>query len=130
MNGDFICGKVLSMRYKGKTPVLLVEGIGTREAAEALIGADVYADRNALAPLGEDSYYVDAIIGFAVVDERGGRMGELVGVIDNPAHDILRIASVGGDRELLLPMVDEFVLSVDVAARQIRVRPPDGLDGI
>jgi 16S rRNA processing protein RimM len=87
----------------------------------------VYADRSALAPLGEDSYYVDAITGFAVVDEGGVRIGEAVGVIGNPAHDLLRIAGADGGAEFLLPMIDAFVLSVDMAGREIRVRPPDGL---
>jgi 16S rRNA processing protein RimM len=115
--------------------VLRVEGVETREAAEALVGADVYADRDALAPLDEGSFYVEDIIGYevreegagAVAAEDAGLVGAVAGVIDNPAHDILRIAPKGGGKELLLPMVDEFVLAVDGATRTVTVRLPDGL---
>jgi 16S rRNA processing protein RimM len=126
---DFVRKKVLSMRYTGKTPVLLVEGIHTRDEAESLSGMDVYAEIDALAPLGEGGYYVDEITGFAVVDENGTRIGEVGGILDNPAHDILRISPDQGGGELLLPMVDVFVLAVDTGGRKITVRLPDGIDG-
>jgi 16S rRNA processing protein RimM len=121
--------KVLSMRYAGKTPVLLVEGIHTRDEAERLSGTDVYAEKDALAPLGDGGYYVEELTGFAVVDESGAGIGEVSGILDNPAHDILRISPARGGGELLLPMVDVFVLSVDTAGRVITVRLPDGMAG-
>jgi 16S rRNA processing protein RimM len=127
--GGFIRRKVLSMRYAGKTPVLLVEGIHTRDEAESLSGMEVYAEKGALAPLGDGGYYVDEITGFAVTDEGGARIGEVVGILDNPAHDILRISPDHGGGELLLPMVDVFVLAVDTAGGKVTVRLPDGIEG-
>jgi 16S rRNA processing protein RimM len=124
--GGLIRRKVLAMRYRGKTPLLFVEGVETRMAAEELTGAEVYADADALRPLEEDRYYVEALKGCAVVNERGERLGEAVGVLDNPAHDILRIASPDGS-ELLLPMIDSFVLSVDTDGMVVTVSPPEGL---
>jgi 16S rRNA processing protein RimM len=128
--GDFTRMKVLSIRYRGRTPILLIEGIGTREAAEGFVGADVYVDMKALAPLGEGSYYVEAITGFAVTGENGEAIGDVAGVMDNPAHDILRVAKGGDGAEMLLPMVDAFILSVDMERREVRVRLPDGLADI
>jgi 16S rRNA processing protein RimM len=119
--------EILSMRYTGKTPILRVKGIETREAAEALIGAEVYAHRDSLAPLGTDSYYVEELIGFGVRDESGERIGTVAGILDNPAHDILRIEPTDGGKEILLPMVDSFVASVDERARKITVRLPEGI---
>jgi 16S rRNA processing protein RimM len=123
----FIRRKVLSMRYVGKTPVLLVEGIRTRDEAESLSGDEVYVERDALAPLGDDGYYVDEITGFTVADETGSRIGKVSGILDNPAHDILRICPARGGDELLLPMVDVFVIAIDQGRREITVRLPDGL---
>jgi 16S rRNA processing protein RimM len=125
----FLRVKVLSMRYSGKTPILRLEGIGTREAAEGFVGAGVYAEKGALAPLGDGGYYVEEITGFSVVDEGGAELGEVSGVLENPAHDILRIAPAAarGGGELLLPMVDAFVRAVDMDAGKITVSPPDGL---
>jgi 16S rRNA processing protein RimM len=123
----FVRRKVLSMRYRGMTPILLVDGIDTRDAAESLVGAEVYVDRDALPPLGEGSYYVEAITGFTVAGEDGGRIGEVAGVMASPAHDILRVAPADGCGELLLPMVDAFILSVDTDAEVITAKLPDGL---
>ncbi|MDR0596655.1 MAG: ribosome maturation factor RimM [Clostridiales Family XIII bacterium] len=122
--------EVLSMRYTGKTPILRVRGVETREAAESLIGALVYARKGSLAPLDEGSYFVEDLAGLEVVDEGGGRVGEVAGIIDNPAHDILRIAPGAGGEEILLPMVDEFVLSVAPGDGRIVVRLPDGIGEI
>jgi 16S rRNA processing protein RimM len=69
-------------------------------------------------------------MGFAVADESGGRIGEVAGVLDNPAHDILRVRPAGGGEELLLPMIDEFVRAVDLDGARITVRLPDGLTDI
>jgi 16S rRNA processing protein RimM len=124
--GSLVRRKVLAMKYRGKTPILLVEGVETRTEAESLTGADVYADKDALRPLEEDSYYVEALTGCAVMDEDGGEIGRATGVLDNPAHDILRVALPDG-AELLLPMIDRFVLAVDTDAGVVTVKPPDGL---
>jgi 16S rRNA processing protein RimM len=141
----FTTERVLSIRYHGKTPVLKIAGIETRDDAERYIGVFVYVDRNALAPLEEDSYFVEDIVGFSVVDEAGKTLGRISGVLDNPAHDILRIAPMTPEEvlaedsardsthaaeaknEILLPMVDVFVRNVDTEARRVVVRLPAGL---
>jgi 16S rRNA processing protein RimM len=43
--------------------------------------------------------------------------------MDNGAHPILKVALPGAEKtlELLIPFVDQFVTSVDSAAKRIRV---------
>jgi 16S rRNA processing protein RimM len=118
--------KVLKLRFQGKIPILTLEGITTRSEAEAIIGAEVYADRESLAPLDEDSYYVSDLIGLNVADKTHGDLGKVTGILDNPAHDILRIGDEFG-KEILLPLIDEFIISVDTEAALIKVKIPKGL---
>jgi 16S rRNA processing protein RimM len=52
-------------------------------------------------------------------------LGEVVGLMDNGAHPILRVASPDGVEprtpELLIPFVDQFVASVDQSGKKITV---------
>jgi len=123
-----------SLRLQKRTPVLKLENIDNRNAAEALIGADVYAKLEELRPTEEDSYFVSELVGMEVrlvpaQDGTAGKtIGTVIGVIDNPAHDILEIApaEAGSTGSLLLPLVDAFVQSVDTIARVVTVAPPEG----
>jgi 16S rRNA processing protein RimM len=47
------------------------------------------------------------------------------GVESSPAHDLWVVR--GADREHLIPAVAEIVLDVDVSARRVVIRPPEGL---
>jgi 16S rRNA processing protein RimM len=118
--------KVINLRFQGKIPILTLEGVTTRSEAEALIGAEVYADKDSLAPLEEDSYYVSDLIGLSVADTVRGDIGKVAGILDNPAHDILRIKPREGS-EILLPLIEEFIISIDIDSRLIKVKVPDGL---
>ncbi|MDR0357620.1 MAG: ribosome maturation factor RimM [Clostridiales Family XIII bacterium] len=117
--------EVESLRYSGKTPILKLAGTDDRNAAESYIGAEVFVLFDRLVPPEEGRYYVADLIGLRVEDERGEYLGDAAEIIDNPAHDILRVTSADGD--WMLPMVDVFVLSVDTEAGRIEVRVPDGL---
>ncbi len=47
------------------------------------------------------------------------------GVEASPAHDLWVVRGAG--REHLIPAVAEIVVEVDVEARRIVIRPPEGL---
>ena len=51
--------------------------------------------------------------------------GELSGVEPSPAHDLWVVRSEG--REHLIPAVPEIVREVDLGARRVVIRPPEGL---
>jgi len=126
---------VENIRYSGRVPILKLPGVDDRNAAEALIGFEVFAPEDRLRPVEPDAYLVSDLIGLQVLagdpaNEEGADAGTVIGsvtaVIDNPAHDILEIETPDGQR-VLLPMVDAYILNVDLSARRLRVRPPGGL---
>ncbi len=67
-----------------------------------------------------DELSPDELVGYAVLDESGQMCGEVVDVANNPAHPILEIASENAS--YMIPLVDEYVESVDHDAAQIRCR--------
>jgi 16S rRNA processing protein RimM len=70
-------------------------------------------------------YWVD-LIGHAVVNLRGEILGNVIGLMDNGAHPILRVVeSTETDakktEEILIPFVDRFVTTVDQTEKKITV---------
>jgi len=63
--------------------------------------------------------------GCRVVTEDGRAVGELSAVEPSPAQDLWVVRGAG--REHLIPAVAEIVIEVDVDARRVVIRPPEGL---
>jgi 16S rRNA processing protein RimM len=112
---------VLACRAVGGGYLLRLEGVADREAAAALTLAEVRVARATLPPLGPGEYYVEDVPGCAVEDEAGARLGLAVGTFWNGAHDVLTVTAPDG-RERLIPLVPDFVLTVDAPGRKIVVR--------
>ncbi|HET9017901.1 MAG TPA: ribosome maturation factor RimM [Thermomicrobiaceae bacterium] len=114
--------RVRSARVQRGIAVLMLEGVETRDAADALRGTVVRIDRSQAAPLGEDEYYHFQLIGLDVVDEAGNRLGTLKEILETGANDVYVVRADDGT-ELLFPALKNVVLSVDLGERRIVVRP-------
>jgi 16S rRNA processing protein RimM len=114
---------VLLVRSQGEDLVAQLMGVADRNSAEALKGATVQVRRAHFPPLDDGEFYWIDLIGHAVENLRGESLGEVTGLMDNGAHPILRVALPGSEKvhELLIPFVDQFVTSVDSAAKRIQV---------
>jgi 16S rRNA processing protein RimM len=81
-------------------------------------GAALAVPRDALGPTSEDEFYVFQLVGLEVAEEDGRLLGAVADVAPGVANDVLEL-----DSGLLLPMVEECVLSVDLEAGRIVVAP-------
>lgn len=106
--------------------LLLLEGVEDRDAASALSGAPVEVAR-ADVPLAEGEFFESDLVGCEVVDEAGAPLGRAVGILTRPppAQDLLVVRDERVER--LLPIVPEFLVSVDLTARRVVVSPPEDL---
>lgn len=102
-----------------------LSGVETREQAEALRGTTLWADRDRLPALPEDEFYHADLIGLAVHDPGGVRIGTLRAIHDHGAGDILEITGPGLGQGLLVPFTRAFVPTIDLAAGRIIVDPPE-----
>ena len=129
-DGNFFRYDVTSMHYNGKIPIIKLDGIDSRDAAEQMIGCEVFAEPESLVPLSEGSYYISDLIGMHVIGADSSEIGTVKDVISNPAHDILVIAhNLDGEKsEVLLPLVDIFIVSIDAEKRIITVNLPEGIN--
>ncbi len=102
-----------------------LSGVETREAAEALKGVTLWADRGKLPKLPDDEFYHADLIGLAVYDTGGALIGKVRAVYDHGAGDILEIFGPGRKQTLLLPFTRAFVPTVDLSAGRIIADPPE-----
>ena len=102
----------------------VLDGVTTRNEAELLRGKVVHVAREALG-LGPDDVLLADLVGCAVRTIEGEAWGVIVAVDAAPLQDLLVIHDGGVER--LLPMVDEFVTNIDLAAGVVTVSPPEGL---
>jgi 16S rRNA processing protein RimM len=95
-------------------PILRLEGCESREAAEALRGADLLVPREAAAPLEEGEFWADDVVGCRVTD--GSReIGVVARMVALPSCEALEVG------DLLIPLVRDAVRSMDLEARRIDV---------
>jgi len=100
-------------------PIVRLEAVESRAAAEALRGLPLTVPRSAAPALQEDEWWGRDLEGCAVLD------GELtVGVVGAlrrlPSCEVLEVRR-GDGRELLVPMVRDAIRRIDVDARRIEV---------
>jgi 16S rRNA processing protein RimM len=100
-------------------PIVRLEGVSDRAAAEALRGQPLTVSPDQVPPLAEGEWWAHELKGCAVFDgER--RVGTVAGLLGLPSCEVLEVRREDG-KELLVPMVGDAVRKVDTAARRIDV---------
>ena len=97
--------------------------------ARALVGSHCLVLRSGLPESALIAGGDDGIVGWHVLDLSEGLLGAVCGIIENPAQSLIEVERPDG-RRLLIPLVDEFIVSVDEPAHQIMVEVPQGLTSI
>ncbi len=101
------------------------KGVTTRNESELLARNIVYMAKADLPEPEEGEYYYHEIMGFQVVDDQLGTLGEVMGVEPMPGQDLLRMSYQG--KEVLIPMAEHIVKLVDREARTVQTSLPEGL---
>jgi 16S rRNA processing protein RimM len=103
--------KIVSAKQARGRPVIRLDRRVTRGTALEL-------PRDSLAPPADDEYYVFQLVGLRVEEEGGRALGTVTDVSPGVANDVLEL-----DTGLALPMVEDCVVSVDLAGGRIVVAP-------
>lgn len=105
-------------------PIIVLEGVDDRDAAVALRGETIFAERSLLTPLAAGEWYASDLEGMAVVGEAaqgGGPIGTVAALKNLPSVDVLEVAPTAGGDVLLVPMVADAIISIDPRSRTIIV---------
>ena len=117
---------VRSWRPHKDRVLIRFNGIEGRDEAEAWKGAEVLARKADLPEPGEGEVYLHQLTGLVVRLEDGSLLGTVRDFIETPGQETWSIETPDG-REVLLPVTEEFVLSVDLDQGEVLVSPPEGL---
>ena len=110
--------RVLSCRTAAGIAYLGLRGVPDRNAAELLRGVPVCVPRDEMPETEEGTYYVADLLGAEILTESGELLGTLTD-IRQAATDIYTLTA--GDREILFPVADGVIVSVDVDNKKITV---------
>jgi 16S rRNA processing protein RimM len=108
-----------------KKNILKFEDVDNLEAAEELIGRELYLPLSALPPLSGKAFYYHEIIGFTVIDAEFGEIGPVKEVYTQTNQDLVACTHKG--KEVLFPVTDDLIETIDREKQQLHVRLPDGL---
>lgn len=115
-----------SIQIRNNGAVVHFEDVDTLEDAQDLVGSCLYLPLDVLPPLDGNRFYYHEVIGFEVEDINEGPLGVLREINDNSAQAILCIDHPSG-KEVMIPLVDQFLVEVDREGRKLKVAAPEGL---
>lgn len=114
-----------SQFHKSELLRIKFEDVETEADADALIKCDLYLPLEFLPNLDDDKFYYHEVIGFHIKDKNHGEIGIIKGINDMTAQALFEVEFEG--KEILIPLNDDFIISVDKKNKIILVETPQGL---
>lgn len=108
-----------------KEAIIRFKGIHSVEMAETIKGSTLYFPVAELPVLPPHRYYYFEVEGFTIEDEALGPLGTIRTITELSHHDVIVMDYQGF--EVLIPLVDAFVIGPDKERRVMQTRLPDGL---
>lgn len=104
--------------------ILKLEGVTDVNGALAMRNAVLYIDRKD-ANLPEGSFFLADLMDMEVRDTQGKVLGKIADVLTLPANNVYVVR--GGEREIMIPAVDQFVKEVNVDEGYMTVTLIEGM---
>lgn len=120
---------IAALRKQGRFDVVRLDGVEDRAAAQALVNAQLVRPAESLPSLPEGQYYCYQILGMEVETEGGERLGRVVRIFTAGENDVYEVLPEGAKRggEILVPAIGDVIVSVDVKAKRMVIRPLEGM---
>ena len=115
-----------SARQHKRVVLLALEGIGSIEAAEKLVGCQVCIDKAYLAQPEEGTFYWHQVIGLQVFTLDNRRLGRVAAILPTGSNDVYVVRD--GKNEILIPAIDSVVVDIDLEQKVLKVDLPEGLE--
>jgi 16S rRNA processing protein RimM len=116
--------RISRVRETPKGFLVDLEGVVDRRGASALKGEELVLERRELDTPQEGEFYVGDLMGLVAMNETGEILGTVDETFETLAHEILVVRKEGD--VLYVPFTLEHVPEVDLDARRVVVRPPEG----
>ncbi|MCZ8196180.1 MAG: ribosome maturation factor RimM [Flavobacterium sp.] len=101
------------------------EDVNNEEEADRILGCEVYLPLTMLPKLEGNKFYFHEVIGFEIEDQRLGVFGKIVSINDTSAQPLFEV--INGNVEILVPMIDQFLVKIDRENKKVIMNLPEGL---
>jgi 16S rRNA processing protein RimM len=101
------------------------EDVNTEEEADELLGCGIYLPLKMLPKLTGNKFYFHEVIGFEIEDKHHGVIGVIQSVNDTTAQPLFEV--LNGSVEMLIPMIDHFLVEIDRKNKKVKMDLPEGL---
>jgi 16S rRNA processing protein RimM len=108
------------------TVKLKIDDINDVVQAELLVGKELFLPLTKLPKLTGNKFYYHEVIGFQVIDAVKGNIGEIFNVLEFPQQAVLEIKNAN-EKEILIPITDQIIKTVNRAEKTITIEAPEGL---
>lgn len=120
---DGVERRVERARAQKRFVIAKLTGIDAIDEAERVKNHVVYVPREDIG-LEEGEFLLTDLIGCQARDEDGKVLGKITDILTPPGGEVLEIR---GDREILVPLNDEFLMEADVEAGFVTLRLIEGM---
>ncbi len=124
IKGNLVPYFIEKISIRGQQATVTLQDVSTEQAL-ALVGSDLYLPLSSLPKLKGNQFYFHEVTGFNMRDTKHGDIGVLEHIIDNGPQAIFQIKK--DDKEILIPVIDQFIIEVNRPERFILVDAPEGL---
>lgn len=126
LEGGLVPFSVDEIRPKNQEEAILrFEDIHTQDQARRLADASIYIERDWLETTDEPSSSAGTLIGYAAIDQTNARLGLIVEIQEIAKNPLFVVEYQG--RELLIPIVEEFIVRMDHDRMEVHFNLPEGL---
>ncbi len=101
------------------------EGLNDENSAKKLLRKQLYLPAQVLPKLEGNNFYDHEVVGYKVFDANFGEVGVLEQVVDFKVNPLLQV--MNGEKEVLIPLLDNTVQKVDRENKELHVIAPEGL---
>ena len=101
------------------------EDVDDEAEADSIMGCEIYLPLNMLPKLEGNKFYFHEVIGFEIEDLRLGIFVKIVSINDTSAQPLFEV--INGNVEILVPMIDQFLVKIDRENKKVIMDLPEGL---
>jgi 16S rRNA processing protein RimM len=95
------------------------QGLDSIEEVSFLVNQELTVGEDDLPEPDENEYYEYRLLGLDVLDEKDGKIGTVGRIMHTKGNDILVVT---GEKEMFVPMTEEYILAVDLKSSYIKIR--------
>jgi 16S rRNA processing protein RimM len=114
---------ISEIRQTGDRYRIKFDDIDSQDQAQQFSNIEIFAPKQVAPPAQQNEF--SSIIGYIALDEKLGELGKITGIQEYPGQQVLEINY--NNKEVLLPVTNDFISRIDHKNSIVYVQCPDGL---